>query len=273
MHVNKAPEMNEKQLNGLLLTWAGLLWHGNPTIISVKHLVEDTLGPHGYISTGVTVIRFANIDLAKLYCRYMNGLQVHYRNTYIEDLELKSTAELKGKMDRPPNQWHQTVLEVALNDMGSMRQLYRDNWPADSVTERKDSHREKLCWFGWLPCNDYPNWLTDPVWTVDPFTGDEVTDYLRNNPGAGPLLKAPHASYWRAIGTYHNIVDGSIKSRDEGCWLDDDERINAYMDDDYFNQMQALNRVASYTAAGVGHRSLPRSRGSRAPSVRRPRRV
>eukprot|EP00959_Pyramimonas_sp_CCMP1952_P385027 8069333-Pyramimonas_sp.AAC.1 len=38
VYVNKVPEMNEKQLNGLLLTWAGMLPHGNPTVVSVKHL-------------------------------------------------------------------------------------------------------------------------------------------------------------------------------------------------------------------------------------------
>ena len=96
-------------------------------------------------------------------------------------------------------------------------------------------------------------------------------EHLRDNPGSRPLLKAPHASYWRAIGTYHNIVDCSIKGRDEGCWLNDKERVDAYEDDDYYDTLQALNRVASYTAASVGNRGLPRSRGSRAVSVRRPR--
>eukprot|EP00959_Pyramimonas_sp_CCMP1952_P378418 7927220-Pyramimonas_sp.AAC.1 len=69
-----------------------MLPHGNHTVISVKHLVEDTHGPHGYISTGVTVIRFATPDLARFYCRYMNGLQAHYRNYFIDDLEVRSTA-------------------------------------------------------------------------------------------------------------------------------------------------------------------------------------
>ena len=271
VYVNCSPEMNEKQLNSLLLTWAGMLPHGNPTIVSVKHLTEDTRGPHGFVHTGVTVLRFANHDLARFYCRYMHGLQVHYRNYFIEKLELKSEAELSSRINMPRPVWHQTVLEVELNCEGTMKRLYRDNWAVDSVTDRHKSNREKLCWFGWLPCNDFPLWLTDPQWTVNPYTGDACVEHLINNPGSRPLLKAPHASYWRAIGTFHNIVDCSIKSRDDGCWLNDEERIKAYEDDDYYDAEQALNRVSSYTAADVSKRGLPRSRGSRSISVRRPR--
>ena len=271
VYVNCSPEMNEKQLNSLLLTWAGMLPHGNPTIISVKHLTENTYGPHGWIHNGVTVIRFASHDLALLYCRYLNGLQVHYRNFYIEELELKTQAELTGRINMPRAVWHQTVLVVELNSEGTMKSLFRDNWPADSVTDRDIDHREKLCWFGWLPCDDFPTWLTDPIWTVNPFTGVECEKYLSNNPGSRPLLKAPHASYWRAIGTYNNITDCSIKGCDEGCWLNDDERVKAYQDDDYYDTEQALNRVQTHTAASVGGRRLPQSRGARSVSVRRPR--
>ena len=168
--------------------------------------------------------------------------------------------------------WHQTVLVVELNNEGTMKSLFRDNWPADSVTDRDIGHREKLCWFGWLPCDDFPTWLTDPIWTVNPFTGVECEKYLMNNPGSRPLLKAPHASYWRAIGTYNNIADCSIKSCDDGCWLNDDERVKAYQDDDYYDTDQALNRVQTHTAASVESRRLPQSRGARSVSVRRPRR-
>ena len=271
VYVNHSPEMNERQLNSLLLTWAGMLPHGNPTIVSVKHLTENTFGPHGFIHTGVTVIRFANYDLAKLYCRYLNGVQVHYRNFFMEDIELMTDEELTGRLSMPKAVWHQSVLVVELNNEGTMKRLHRDNWPADSVTDRHMDNREKLCWFAWLPCDDFPTWLSDQQWTVNPYTGDACVEYMRNNPGSRPLLKAPHASYWRAIGTYHNIVDYSIKGCDEGCWLNDDERITAYQDDDYYDTEQALNRVATHTAATVGHRALPKARGSRAVSVRRPR--
>eukprot|EP00959_Pyramimonas_sp_CCMP1952_P301995 6319524-Pyramimonas_sp.AAC.1 len=44
-----------------------------PVLGSVRSL--HAYGPHGYISTGVTVIRFATPNLAKLHCRYMSGLQ------------------------------------------------------------------------------------------------------------------------------------------------------------------------------------------------------
>ena len=271
VYVNHSPEMNERQLNSLLLTWAGMLPHGNPTIVSVKHLTENTYGPHGWIHNGVTVIRFASHDLALLYCRYLNGLQVHYRNFFIEELELKTQAELTGKINMPRAVWHQTILVVELNNEGTMKSLFRDNWPADSVTDRDIGHREKLCWFGWLPCDDFPTWLTDPIWTVNPFTGDACERYLSNNPGSRPLLKAPHASYWRAIGTYNNIANCSIKGCDEGCWLNDNERVRAYQDDDYYDTDQALNRVQTHTAASVRGRRLPQSRGSRSISVRRPR--
>ena len=75
--------------------------------------------------------------------------------------------------------------------------------------------------------------MTNSRWAVNPCTGHAYRDYLANNPGAKPFFKAPHRSYWRAIGCFDNTVNGTIKSRDEGAWLDDAERIEAYSDANY----------------------------------------
>ena len=60
------------------------------------------------------------------------------------------------------------------------------------------------------------------------------------------------------IGCYDNTSQGTIKSRDEGAWASNDERINAYTDTDYFTPEQSLNRTRGYTGATLG---LPASHG------------
>ena len=262
--------MHETQLNSLLLTWAGMLPMGNPTIISCNHLMEEMEeAPQGDIPLGITVLRFVTVDLAELYIKIMNGLQVHYANFYIHDFNKLTAEERESVLPRPAVRWHQSALRVSFNDQGSMKQMFRDNYPPLTVTKRSKHAKEKLGWFAWLPSDDYPNWVNKPKWTVNPYTGKAFTDHRVNNPDARPFLKVPHRSFWRAIGCFDNIMSGNIKSRDDGSWINDDERINAYRDENYFTATQGLNRVPSYTGATL---RLPPSRGGRAASLRRPSR-
>ena len=55
VYVNHAPDMHETKLNSLLMTWAGMLPMGNPTIISCNHLQEETGNPAGDIPLGIVV--------------------------------------------------------------------------------------------------------------------------------------------------------------------------------------------------------------------------
>ena len=95
VYVHNGPELNERELDALLLTWGGMLWAGNPTILARKHLYEENYHAQGEdIYVGVTVVRFASKDLAELYIKYMNGLKVQYSNFYLEQKDfIKLTPE------------------------------------------------------------------------------------------------------------------------------------------------------------------------------------
>ena len=62
-YIKCLPEMQEKELLEMLLTWFGMLWVGNPFILGVKILYEDT-NNNGYIGSGTAALRFATTALA-----------------------------------------------------------------------------------------------------------------------------------------------------------------------------------------------------------------
>ena len=156
-----------------------------------------------------------------------------------------------------------------------MRHCYADNWPPKGGRSRFKDQRECLCWWAWVPHNDNPQWLCgQAMWTVDPYTGHAFKRAAELNPNMRPFLKAPHRSYWRAIGTFDNHCDRNIGSKHDGAWQSDNERVHAYGHPDYFTEEQASNQIPAYTVGNRGQRipSAGRAASKRAPSLRRPQR-
>ena len=66
----------------------------------------------------------------------MTGLEVHYTNYHLEDIDTLTPDERKGQIMTPPVKWFQTILVVEMNTARTMRPLFRDNFPPRYVTER-----------------------------------------------------------------------------------------------------------------------------------------
>ena len=94
------------------------------------------------------------MELAELYCKYMNGLEVYYTNYHLDEIDTLTHEERKGQINAPGVQWFQTTLKVEMNSEWSMRSLFRDNFPPHCVTQREKESKEKLAWFAWIPCDD-----------------------------------------------------------------------------------------------------------------------
>ena len=55
-------------------------------------------------------------------------------------------------------------------------------------------------------------------WIPLPITGEDNYKALEINPNLALFVNAPHRSFLRAIGSYDNIVERSMKGRDDGAW-------------------------------------------------------
>ena len=144
------------------------------------------------------------------------------------------------------------------------------------MRKRFKDQRESLAWWAWIPHDDNPYWLCGGAqWTVNPYSGTSFKMAQEINAALRPFLKAPHRSYWRAIGTYDNHCSQSVASKHVGAWLSDEERVNAYNHPDTFTAEQASNQIPSYSVANRGYPQPSAGRaasGRRSPSIRRPHR-
>ena len=66
--IKRIPELNEIELNKLILTWGGLLWMGNPFVLSICYMYNDNEN-FGGLNRGTAVIRLASEELANEFLR------------------------------------------------------------------------------------------------------------------------------------------------------------------------------------------------------------
>jgi len=79
VHIQNLPEMQEKELLEMVLTWFGMVWAGNPCVFGVKILYQESTSNHGEIQTGTMAVRFASVELAEHYVKTFNGLEIFYQ--------------------------------------------------------------------------------------------------------------------------------------------------------------------------------------------------
>ena len=149
--------------------------------------------------------------------------------------------------------------------------------PPRGWRQRFEDQKECLAWRAWIPHDDNPQWLCGGAkWVVDPYTGTAFKEARKVDGNLTPFLKAPHRSYWRAIGTWDNHGNSSIASKHDGAWAIDEERINAYNHPDCFTAEQANNQIPAYTVGNRGRAQPSAGRAAsgarRAASLRRPNR-
>ena len=65
VYIKNLPEMQEKELLDMVLTWFGMVWVGNPFVIGVELLYQESWSDHGEIQTGTMAVRFASVGLAE----------------------------------------------------------------------------------------------------------------------------------------------------------------------------------------------------------------
>ena len=84
VYVKHLPDIQEREMLEMLLSWFGMVWIGNPFILGVKILYEDTAN-HGGISTGTAALRFVTVELADMFVKMVNGLEIFYEQYQLPD--------------------------------------------------------------------------------------------------------------------------------------------------------------------------------------------
>ena len=95
----------------MVRAWFGMCWQGNPFVIGVEVLYEESHVTHEQIVKGTLVMRFAPEELAEHFANIADGMEVfyqHYDRSYMMDQDHADPSET-------PVIWHQTVLDVKVS--------------------------------------------------------------------------------------------------------------------------------------------------------------
>ena len=266
-YIKRLPEMQEKELLEMLLTWFGLLWVGNPFILGVKILYDDT-DNNGYIGSGTAALRFATEELSTQFIQMFNGLEVYYEQ--YKPPELMSQEEKRSPHDVPDLMWFQTV--ISCEDSHDTRCLPygKTRFPLTNPPIRyRDKFRmEALMWQCHIPSYDFDLWAMDSKWLVNPNSGNHLVNMRKHNRAFQSYLQHPDVSFWDAVGHHEGSSNGRRlwpgAPRVGGVWASREEYDRAWNDDRYCDADDAVNqRPIMHT-----DRSRSGGRGGRASSPR-----
>ena len=275
VYINGLPEMQDLELTNMINSFFGMLWPGNPFIISLSLLKQDTHNDPGPVSNGIAAVRFITVEMAQLFLNLFNGVKLYYRNYDTDDFKYYTTHQLKRNKTVPPVVWYYTWLTVSFTEVDKKRGFRQFELPHRELLARCEGRKPQHClWQKDFACYDYPQWVTNDReinWLVDPCTGDAYSKELKTDRFALPLICAPDNSYWAAMGCYHPKVDLTVKQDSLGCWINQVERESAWNDETFFTEIQRQQRAPRLTAALPTHQDVRRQAGravSHAPNRR-----
>ena len=78
VYIKNLPAAQNKELLELVLTWFGMVLVGNPFVIVVKVLYQESSSNHSEVQTGTMAVRFATVEMAELFITMFSGLGVSY---------------------------------------------------------------------------------------------------------------------------------------------------------------------------------------------------
>ena len=286
LYVNNCPELQDKELNRLLTTWFGVLWPGNCITVASSIVKTDlsTLNrknERSSINQGVCALRFVSEDAAALFMKLFNGLTVYYQNYDTDSFEHMVGREWVTDKLVEPKAWYKTELEITWAKREKFRPFYRNEVPHPYLLERGYGELgQHALWQAHFPAKDHESWpVHDVKIYVDPYSPISYHNLRMRDPHAEPLICYPDASYWDAIGVRNPWRDGTVRSRDIGCWVNPVEKQIAYEDTEFWSPRHGRKRNATldqdcptYEQARL-RPARAYSRGpSRGPGGRRPRR-
>ena len=231
----------------MLTTWFGVLWPGNPFVLAISILTRKVQNNHTGLNSGLVAMRFATVELAELFIKLFDGLQIYYMQYDQPNTDKWQSQEWKLDRRPEPVKWYFTDLEISFTIPEKQRKMSKRNFPHRQLLRRLESGKpEHMLWQSHYATYDYPLWsLNNVVWKFNPYTGKAFDDMYKDDPDAERLIHHPDASYWEAMGMHHLRTDGSIKVYDNGLWLNSSER--AYADNDQRYITEAMHRARQPT--------------------------
>jgi len=268
VYIKRLPEMQEKELLEMMLTWFGMLWIGNPFILGVKILYDDT-DNNGYIGSGTAVLRFATEELATQFIQMFDGLEVYYEQ--YKPPEYMNQEERKSPQRMPERIWYQTVIKCEDSTDTRCLPYVKTKFPLayPPIRHRTKYRMEALMWQCHIPSYDFDLWAMNPRWLVNPNSGKHLLLMREHTRGFQSYLQHPDVSFWDAVGHEEGWSNARKLwppgvTRVGGVWASRAEYNDAWNDTDYFDPDDAVNqRPVLHT-----DRSRSSGRGGRASSPR-----
>ena len=267
VYVRRLPEVQEKELLNMLLSWFGMVWLGNPLILGVKVLYDET-DNNGCVASGTAALRFASQELANEYVNIINGLEVYYEQ--YESIECRNRDEMHTNHPKPRVSWFQTIIEV--QSARETRQLpWSTRFPLSDppIRHRSKNKQEAIAWQCHIPSYDFDLWFPDSRWLVNPDSGHKLWELRKHNNAFPSYLRWPDISFWDAVGHYEGRSNARglwprSQTRAGGVWSNRAEYDAAWNDSCYFDPADSVNRRTSHYTADRSRSS----RGGRASSPR-----
>ena len=209
VYVSHLPEMQEQELLPMLLTWFGMCWVGNPFILGVKVLYQDSGSNHGEVCTGTAALRFPTVELAKHFIKLFHGLEVYYQQYVVQGLVTRE--EMRSDHPLPKIGWYQTNINATICMPNKTRNVsWQVTFPLSSppVRYRIQERRESLLWQCAMPCYDFELWCHDAKWLINPNTGVKLDEMRVHNRAFGCYVKHADISFWEAVGHREGSSNG-----------------------------------------------------------------
>ena len=283
LYINNLPEMQDLELTNMINSWFGVLYPGNPFIISLSLLKQDPHNNQGVLSNGLAAVRFITRELAEYFKKLFNGVRIYYTNYDVERYKNDNWQQLSNNKVAHNVIWYHTNLDVSWTAANKKRGFRRNEFPhhellhRGTASERGWGKHQHCLWQKDFAAYDYVQWpigYTEIKWLVDPYTGEEFNHEQRLDRHFLPFVCGPDASYWAAMGCLNPKVDLTVRQDHLGCWINQREREKAWEDDTFFTEVQGQQRNVHLNTSLPTHRAARNQAGravSRAPS-RRPNR-
>ncbi|CAK0848267.1 unnamed protein product, partial [Prorocentrum cordatum] len=149
------PELQEKELLELVVTWLGMCWPGNPFIIGVEVLCEESWSNHGHV------------EIAE------GTVAVYQQCDTIEELRREN---LQADMGLSEIVWNLAILKASVPTKVCSINEHAGSLPSTTPDGRhRANHRkEPLLSQVMLPGRDFDTRVKGSRWLVNPSSGYEL---------------------------------------------------------------------------------------------------
>ena len=155
VYINGLPELQDLELTNMINSFFGMLWPGNPFIISLSLLKQDTGNDPGPVSNGIAAVRFITKEMAQMFLNLFNGAKLYYTNFDTSDFTYYTTHQLKRNKTVPPVTWYYTWLSVSFTESDKRRGFRYFELPHRDLLARCEGRKPQHClWQKDIACYD-----------------------------------------------------------------------------------------------------------------------